>query len=280
MRLPPRLAGMAELADRAETFLLDQYGVLHDGHRPYPGAVECLRRLAEAGRRLVVLSNSGKRAAENRERLARIGLPPECLAAVVTSGELTWRLLQERRDPWLAGLGRRCQLFTRGGDRSVVEGLDLALVEEAAEADFVLLAGCDIEPGDGPDDYRQRLRPALDRRLPLICANPDRVRVGPNGLAGSPGALAAWYEAEGGPVRWLGKPYPEIYALALQGSEGGTALAVGDSLEHDIAGAAAVGLPTVLALGGVHSGADEAALRRLFRGHRCRPDWLLPAFRW
>ena len=42
--------------------LLDQYGVLHDGQKAYPGAVAAVEALAAAGRKLLVLSNSSRRA--------------------------------------------------------------------------------------------------------------------------------------------------------------------------------------------------------------------------
>ena len=37
--------GMSALAERYDGFILDQWGVLHDGTRPYAGAAECLERL-------------------------------------------------------------------------------------------------------------------------------------------------------------------------------------------------------------------------------------------
>ena len=43
--------GMAALAREFDGFIVDQWGILHDGTRPYPGALECLRSLREAGKR-------------------------------------------------------------------------------------------------------------------------------------------------------------------------------------------------------------------------------------
>ena len=44
----------------------DQYGVLHDGHRAYPGAREALATLKSRGVKIVILSNSGRRAKPTR----------------------------------------------------------------------------------------------------------------------------------------------------------------------------------------------------------------------
>lgn len=280
MTRPRHAAGMAELVEVADIFLLDQYGVLHDGERPYPGVVECLERLAAAGRKLAVLSNSGKPAEANRKRLERLGLPSRHFSAVITSGEVARHILQDSVDPWVAEQGTRCLLLTRGTERSLLEGLELEPVESAEAADFVLLAGCDLEVGDDMGDYQARLGPALAQNLPLLCVNPDRWRVDPKGLAFSSGSLAAWYEAAGGRVRWLGKPYPEIYAFARRLLGPGRLLAVGDSLEHDIAGAAAAGLETALVRTGVNSAFGDRELDRLLARAEYRPDWLLQAFRW
>ena len=47
----PILAGVGELADAYDGFIVDVWGVLHDGVTPYPGAIDALNqgsmRLAE-----------------------------------------------------------------------------------------------------------------------------------------------------------------------------------------------------------------------------------------
>ncbi|HRE14283.1 MAG TPA: hypothetical protein PLD37_08835, partial [Usitatibacteraceae bacterium] len=53
---PVALAGVEGLAARFDGLIVDQWGVLHDGERPYPGALDCLERLAAAGKPVVVLS--------------------------------------------------------------------------------------------------------------------------------------------------------------------------------------------------------------------------------
>lgn len=56
-----------------------------------------------------------------------------------------------------------------------------------------------------------------------------------------PGTLARCYQQQGGQVQLMGKPDPIIYSAAremLPGAAGDPQqwLAIGDSLEHDIAG--------------------------------------------
>lgn len=282
--------GLAEIASRYRGFIVDQWGVLHDGQKPYPGALDCLARLRESGARVVLLTNSGKREAENRARLLAMGFAAELFDAVVTSGEAAWRALFDRQDPFFADLGERCLLLVQAGDREVTRGLPLTLVHDAEDADFILLAGVDL--GARPSDFEPMLRRALARDLPLVCANPDVVVVAPDGLHLAPGALARWYAEEGGRVAYLGKPHAPIYRLCLEALAPlrvEEILAVGDSIEHDVAGGNAMCLDTALIMGGIHAAAFDSAadfstnrrpLDHLIHAHGARPRWVLPRFRW
>ena len=58
----PNLAGVSALAGDYDGFVLDLWGVIHDGVEPYPGALDCLARLRAAGKATVLLSNAPRRA--------------------------------------------------------------------------------------------------------------------------------------------------------------------------------------------------------------------------
>jgi HAD superfamily hydrolase (TIGR01459 family) len=277
-----RCDGIAAIADRYELFLVDQFGVLHDGRQPYPGVVDCLQKLAERGRRVVLLSNSGKLAATNIARLVGLGIPRAGFVTMVTSGDVAREALATRREPRFAQLGRRCLLLSRGGDRSIVDGLDLELVPAAGDADFILLSGVDA-PERPFADYAAAIEPGLARGLPLICANPDMQSVNPGGVSFGAGLVALRYRERGGEVRFIGKPHPEIYRycferLGATPAEG--SVAVGDSVEHDIAGGRRAGLATVFVTGGLCAGKSDAELAALYRQFEAVPDWVVPLFRW
>lgn len=284
----PDLAG---LAPRYTSFIIDQWGVVHDGGAPYPGAIDGLAQLRAAGKRVILLSNSGTRAAPNRARLAELGFGEELYDAVVTSGEATWRALAERTDPFFAGLGRRCLLWSRYGDLGAIEGLPLERVERVEDAEFLLLAGTEDEAV--LDDFVDPLERAAARGLPMVCGNPDVVVMRPGGEIGmAPGTVARHYEQLGGRVGYVGKPHRPVYELCLALLDHPPAdqvLAIGDSLAHDIAGGAAMGLDTALILNGIHAdrfvpadqpGANGAAFAELQREYGVLPRWALPRFRW
>lgn len=283
------LAGIDPLLDRYDGFLVDKFGVIFDGVRAMTGAREALTLLHRAGRPVVILSNSGRRAAPNEQRLGRLGIGRELYRGMVSSGEATWQGLRDATDPTFQGLGRRCLFFSRGGDRSTVDGLDLTLAETAEAADFVLLAGLDHDAA-ARSHCAEQLARAAARGLPLLCANPDLVSLEHDSQVEGPGAFAARYAAAGGEVRYVGKPWPAVYraALALLDLPSSRLLAIGDSLDHDIAGAAAFGIDGALPIEGVHAAtfADAvtdadmlARLDGLCLIHPHRPRWLLRGFR-
>lgn len=279
---PVQLGGVGDLAPLFDAFLIDQFGVLHDGVAAYPGAVDALAALRQAGRTIVLVSNSGRRAAPNEERMLKLGFKPGSWDHFLSSGEVAWRHLAASLEARAGERPLRCLFLARGGDRSAIEGLPIRLVESGEDADLVLLSGSEADRFD-VGHYRRLLAPAAARKVECICTNPDKIMLTPDGPRAGAGALADIYAEMGGPVTWIGKPFPEIYdaAMALLGRRGRNRIAcVGDSVEHDIAGGARAGLSTVLVATGVLASLSAAERAGLFRRHRAAPDYLMPAFSW
>jgi HAD superfamily hydrolase (TIGR01459 family) len=281
---------VSQLAARYTGFILDQWGVLHDGTTPYAGAAECLRELRAAGKRIVVLSNSGKREAQNLALMARMGFDVSVIDRFISAGEEARRAIAARADAFHQRLGQRCYAFTRGGDRALLEGIGLTFVERIEEAEFIAVLGTE-SPQRSVADYECELRAALALRLPMVCANPDTARLTPEGIIEGQGLLALRYQALGGDVFYHGKPHPPIYRACLDalGCPREAVVAVGDSIEHDVLGAARVGIAAALIPGGVHAAElgiawgelpHSAAWQRFARKAEAQPDYLLAAFNW
>jgi HAD superfamily hydrolase (TIGR01459 family) len=291
MLTPTFVDGIRSFADRYEGFILDQWGVIHDGKQPLPAAVAAIAELKRRNKRLVLLSNSGRRAELNRQRLVHMGFNTGMFDAVVTSGETAWTLLKHRARQPFADFGRRCLLFTIGRDLGVVEDLGLELAEAPEEADFLFVTGLEIPPMT-LEGYRPVLERAAARALPMLCSNPDRVAPVAGDLAVAPGSLAAIYEELGGTVHYVGKPYAPIYGACLDALDGllpQEIVAIGDSLEHDIKGAENMGLASCFLMGGIHAAgfppnASRAAqvhhLDELCARYDARPDWVAQRLAW
>ncbi len=283
MGAPPALGSLLELAEQYDAFLLDQFGVIHDGKDAYAGAVEAVSELQRLGKKVIIISNSSRRRGDTADRLRSMGfgpvvgdehqpphLPP---IDVVTSGDLVFDgLLAGDSEPF-ADLGIRCFVFGNGADDEQYVRECGKVASPIGQADFVLARGLFSMLGAGPDMLRQpasAYTPELEASvldaslarapggLPLLVANPDEVR--PDGAdSPMPGQLARRYAAlGGGDIRLVGKPHPLIYeacraklAAAGFGADARVA-AVGDSLHHDVLGAARNGVDSVFICGGVH----------------------------
>lgn len=279
------LEGLAPIAGRYDGFILDIWGVLHDGVAAYPRALAALRALKAAGKRVLLLSNAPRRAALIAGQVARLGIGPALYDHLLSSGEAVHRGLADRRDPAFAALGRRFALLGPAGHLDLVEGLDYRAAAPA-EADFILNVG-PLDPEATLDDYRALLEECRRRDIPMICANPDLVVVGHGRNVLCAGSYAALYEELGGTVVRRGKPDPAIYAeaLALLGTAPARTLCVGDGFPTDIRGAATAGLDAVLVAGGIHAAElgwppEPAALTALVGRYSARPMAAMAQFMW
>ncbi len=264
-----------QLSERYDFFLFDQFGVLHDGRAPFPGAVKALRRLKQRGKTVLILSNSGKRSGPNIVRLEKLGFPTSSYDHFLTSGEVAWHKMSKDISAGRLPVRAKCLLLSRDNDTSAIDGLDLQVVSSGGEADIVLIAG---SRGDEVDleHYRAQLQPAAINQVPCLCTNPDMMMLSSRGLKFGAGKIARLYADMGGKVTWIGKPYREIYdaAYEIMGSpDYGSVCCIGDSIEHDIVGGAASGFQTALVLKtGIHAGAEPQELISLCERHRAYPD--------
>jgi HAD superfamily hydrolase (TIGR01459 family) len=241
------VAGLHLLADRYGGYIVDLWGVMHDGVRAFPDAVRCLRKLRERGARVAMLSNAPRRSALAAERSASIGVTPDLYDAMITSGEDCWQAL-DANPP-----GRRALFIAAGWDSNYLDGLDIAATDDPAVADFVLVLGVERDVDDLAA-FEDRLQQAKRRDLLMLCANPDLVVMHDGKMELCAGSVAQRYEAIGGHVQYHGKPHPAVYARAFAALEvdKSRVLAIGDSLRTDVAGAAAAGIDSLFVADGIH----------------------------
>jgi HAD superfamily hydrolase (TIGR01459 family) len=287
--------GISDISDSYSAFILDQWGVLHNGEHAYEGVLDCLKELKGRKKHIIILSNSGKRADANRERLKELGIGPSLYDDLVTSGEITWQGLKDQDEGIFKNIGTKCFLMSRGGDRSIVEGLDIEVVDNIEDAEFLLISGSDAPEKNMINYYEPLLKTAIRKRLKAICANPDsRGLIGNNYVLG-PGMIARRYEDFGGVVHYIGKPHKPIFqhcVKLLQAKEiyPGQTVMVGDTMAHDILGAAAMDIDTCLVKNGIHYGAfkactspadvDRALNILVLQYHNVRPTYLVNRLHW
>ena len=285
----PILSGLAALAADYDGYILDVWGVMHQGGPAYPEAIACVRRLREAGKRVVFVSNAPRLAAQVEYVLNGKGVDPALYDAVVASGDAARRALADRGRPPFDGLGTHYLLLGPPGSDDVLDGLGY-IGTDIANAEFLLGIGLD-DGRDTVEEHEPILQAAAARDLPMICVNPDLLVIRLGVQEPCAGALAARYEAIGGRVSYYGKPYADVYDLALAALDlsPSCVLAVGDGLGTDIAGANAAGLDSLLITGGLLADALELApgeapsaqaLNEACRAAGARPSAALGTFIW
>jgi HAD superfamily hydrolase (TIGR01459 family) len=227
--------------------LCDIWGVVHDGFHVYPGATERLRQFRAEGRKVVLITNAPRTTAAIEEDVTRIGVPRDAWDAIAAGGQAGIDVLEKCPRP-VGFLGT-------AEDREILQNAGVTL---ASDQDFSDLACTGLPDRRGqPADYLPLLKLLAERDVLLHCLNPDRVVIHGGVMEYCAGALAERYEELGGKVEYYGKPYPAIYrhALSLGGDPpANDVLAIGDSLQTDILGAARMGFDAVFVTGGIHVG--------------------------
>jgi HAD superfamily hydrolase (TIGR01459 family) len=276
------LTGFDEIAAEYQGYIIDLWGVVHNGVAPCPGAIECLAALR--GKPVLLLSNAPRRAAATQQTLRELGIADHLYTDILTSGEATWLALRDRTDPWFAALGRRAYHLGPERDRNIIEGLDIVRVTTPEQADFVVNTGPDDERDPTSiAEFLPELAACRAADLKMICANPDlEVLRGSTRLICA-GALAEHYRHIGGEVRSLGKPDSAIYdmAVGLLNIRRTRILAVGDSLRTDIAGAANAGIDSLWIIGGIHAetlNSDRTMIEAAARNAGLAPKAALASF--
>jgi HAD superfamily hydrolase (TIGR01459 family) len=236
---------------------------------------------------VVLITNAPRAAAPIIDMLDRLGVGRDAYDAVVTSGDVTRAMIAPYRGKVVHHVGPPTE------DDSLYEGLGVTR-GSAEDAEAIVVTDLDTDD-DTPDMYEERIALWRKRKLPLICANPDRVVEHAGRIVYCGGALADLYEAHGGRILMGGKPYRPIYDAALKRAEAaagralepGRILAIGDSVRTDAIGAANAGLDFLFITGSIHAeeldafgAADPAAVEALVAPSGARMVGAMPRLAW
>jgi HAD superfamily hydrolase (TIGR01459 family) len=275
---------LRDLVDGVEVILSDIWGVVHNGLEAFPEACAALHAYRQQGGTVILITNAPRPADSVQRQLRKFGVADDVYDAIVSSGDLT-------RDFVANHPGKK--IFWIGMERhnAVSRGLD-PVIAPLEQADYIICTGLFDDETESPEDYRDMMLQARERKLPLICANPDIVVERGDRLIYCAGAIAELYRELGGEVIFYGKPHRPIYERAMELAterRGRPAplnrvLAIGDSVRTDLTGALGFGIDCLFVTRGIHSkefeGIDQldpASVKELF-GHP--PRALMRELRW
>ncbi len=283
----PNIAGLSDLAGRYDAVLSDVWGVVHNGVAAFPSAVEALAEFRRAGGKAVFITNAPRPSGPIVELLDDLGVVREAYDAIVSSGDATRTMIAKYSGRAIHHVGPATE------DDALYEGLNVRRTGPE-EAEVVVVTDLDTDE-DTPEMYRERAKLWLARKLPMICANPDRVVEHGDKIIYCGGALGDLYAAMGGMVLMAGKPYQPIYEEAFRLAEVAAGrkldksrvLAIGDSVRTDATGAAQFGLDLLFITGSIHAAEldafgkpDPQAIADLVAPSRAHLAGFLPRLSW
>ena len=237
---------MTCLAQQHDCLLLDLDGTVFRGHAPTPGAVSTLADVES--RALFVTNNATRSADEVAAHLRGLGFTATA-DDVVTSAQSAARMLRD-----LLPSGSKVLVVGTEALAGEVEAVGLRAVRTFAEAPAAVVQGLSMTIA-WPDLAEAAL--AIRSGAVWVTSNLDPTLPTERGLLPGNGSLvAALRTATGAEPLVAGKPAAALMNDALARGDFRAPLVVGDRLDTDIAGANAVGLPSLMVLTGVSTARD------------------------
>ena len=241
----------------SEGLILDIWGVLWDGINVYPEALNTLKKLRKLNIPIVLLSNAPRKSEIVSEKLSKIGIKQELYDKIISSGDVCRNALINNTN-LVSGL--KYYFIGLKEDNDLLNNTRFQKSQTPEDSDFILITG----PRDFDHilkDYTDELKKCLKNKLPMICANPDKIVVRQNGKKiFCAGAIAEDYTKLGGAVKQFGKPYKNVFVEALKHLKKispkinlNNVSIIGDGLETDILGGNTVKINTVLITSGILS---------------------------
>jgi HAD superfamily hydrolase (TIGR01459 family) len=252
------IESISDIISLYDVFILDQWGVMHDGYKGYDCAINSVEKLIKENKKLIIISNSSKRKNSSIGRLKSLGFDKNHFIEVMTSGEMIWQEISTSIDNYGNNIKNCFHIYNSSKEDGLEfrNGLEeFNFVSKINDANFIL--ACTPFENTEPIDYIPILKDALDMNLVMFCANPDFVTIEKNNDKNiyCMGTIADLYDHMGGKVVILGKPSIEIYeetCKKIEELDKSKIVAIGDSLDHDILGANNFNIDSVLISTGIH----------------------------
>jgi len=275
------LKHLSEVFDAYDTFVIDLWGVIHNGIKLNEKAIEAVSQLKKKSKKIVFLSNAPRPSLKVVNFLLKMKMNKQYLSNVMTSGEAAMHAINQNK------FGKT--FFHLGPPR------DASIFEKVKEnktsidrCDFILCTGLFDE--DDPDlnepqlhendleYYKNFLSKYTSRKL--VCTNPDLTVHRGTKEEYCAGYIAKIFEELGGKVTYYGKPYKEIYEMCFKKNE--KVLAIGDNLRTDIKGANNLNKDCLFISNGVHRNefSNNLELEKLFNKYKVKVNYFQKELQW
>ena len=232
---------LSEIFHFYDTYIIDLWGVMHNGISLNSKAIEAVENLRANSKKVVFLSNAPRPSFKVVEFLKRLKMSDKFLSRVITSGEAAMHAINENK------FGNKFYHLGPPRDQSLFEKVKKNKTS-LDKCDFIVCTGLFDDQEDDLNYYKELLKDYAFKKL--ICTNPDLIVHRGNTEELCAGSIAKTFELLGGEVIYYGKPYKEIYEMCFK--QGEQVLAIGDNLRTDIKGANNLNIDSLFIYNGIH----------------------------
>ena len=262
---------LATIFEKYDTFIIDLWGVMHNGVALNPNAIEAVDQLKKHAKKIVFLSNAPRPSSNVINFLLKMKMDKRYLENVMTSGEAAMYAINQKKFGktfFHLGPTRDTSIFEKVKDNQV----------DLESCDFILCTGLFDDYEDDLEYYRNYLKKHTSKKL--VCTNPDLTVHRGNVEELCAGSVAKVFEDLGGEVVYFGKPYKEVYKHCFNLNE--KVLAIGDNLRTDIKGANNLNIDCIFISNGVHRDEhkDITELEFLLKKYKVKANFFQKEFKW
>ncbi len=262
---------LSEIYKNYDTFIIDLWGVIHNGIAVHPKAIVAIEQLKNNSKKIVFLSNAPRPSLKVVNFLLKMNMERKYLSNVITSGEAAMHAINKNqfgKTFFHLGPPRDSSVFEKVRDNKT----------DLENCDFILCTGLFDEHENDLEYYKNYLKKFVSKKL--VCTNPDLTVHRGKEEELCAGSVAKVFEEIGGEVIYFGKPHKEVYKMCFNSNE--KVLAIGDNLRTDIKGANNLNLDCIFITNGVHRGEykDTSELDILLKKYKVSADFYQKEFQW
>ena len=262
---------LSDIYKNYDTFVIDLWGVIHNGMTLNPKAIEAIKQLKNNNKKIVFLSNAPRPSSKVINFLLKMNMDRKFLSNVVTSGEAAMHAINKNQ------FGQTFYHLGPPRDTSVFEKVKDNRTD-LEKCDFILCTGLFDDYENDLEYYKNFLKKYITKTL--VCTNPDLIVHRGNIEELCAGSIAKVFEELGGKVVYFGKPHKEIYKMCFNSNE--KVLAVGDNLRTDIKGANNLNIDCIFISDGVHRDEykDTSNLGSLLEKYKVKANFFQKELKW
>ena len=266
-----KLNHLAEIYNSYDTFIIDLWGVMHNGVSLNLKAIEAVENLIKNKKKVVFLTNAPRPCSVVKQYLLNLGMRKDLLKNIMSSGEASMKALKKEKFGKL--------FFHLGPNKDNEIYINIKKNKSTLDqCEFILCTGLLEGTGEDLDYYKNLLKNHVSKKL--ICTNPDLIVHRGEIAEYCAGTIAKLFESIGGESIYFGKPYKEIYTMCFTEKE--KVIAIGDNLNTDIKGANNMNIDSIFISSGVHRSEfqDENELKTILLKYKVKASYFQPQLIW